>query len=289
MAVFDDLTKDEQEDFNECWDDLYIVAKDNFINDVHGKLADKFLIDLKLVTRETSAFDLVENTGSGKAGIKLFYYLPKYAKVRINTIDVYSLATYASPGLEIKIYDTDENGELLYDNHFEVTAGRNSLGIDTDFEANNLYVTYSVPSYRLYKTENKYYANGLYYGWDKLACSYPCYGSPYTASIIQVNGGGLNIHFVVACSIEKFICENINIFKIAFWNRIAVDILRERIVSDKFNRFTTFTSERAKELMDFYNAEYDKHLHNSVRNLRIKEDHICFNCKSAVSTATVLP
>lgn len=288
LALFDDLTKDEQEDYLECWDDLYSNAQANFVADVQGKLADKFHIDLKLVSRETSLFDKDENTHHGLAGLRLEYSLPKYARLQILTIEVFALEAYASPEFEIKIYDTDEHGELLYSKSVEISVGRNVIDIFNDFEVNTLFVTYSSTTYRLKKSENRYWADCSYFGWNKLECAFPvCLG--YNASVFQINGGGLNAKFNIYCSIEKFICENINLFKQAFLSRIGVDLIRERILSDRFNRFTTLTTERATELIGYYQSDYDKDLDNSVRNLRIQEDPICFECKSTVSSTNLLP
>jgi hypothetical protein len=289
LALFDDLTKDEQGDYVECWNDLYSNAQANFIADVQGKLADKFHIDLKLVSRETSEFTKDENTFDGHAGLTLQYYLPKYAKLQVLTIEIFSIESYASPEFIVRFYKNDSSGELLYTKSVEIIPGRNRIDIFQDFEVDKLFISYSSADYRLYKSENRYYMDGSYpWGFDKFSCTFPiCVGS--NASVTQTNGGGLNADFVVYCSIEKFICRNLNIFKKAFLSRIGIDLIRERVLTDRFNRFTTLTTERATELAGYYQKEYDNDLENSVRNLRIQEDPICFECKSIVSSTNLLP
>jgi len=289
LALFDDLTKDEQEDYIECWNDLYSNAQANFIADVQGKLADKFHIDLKLVSRETSEFIKDENTFDGLAGLTLQYHLPKYAKLQVLTIEVFGIESYASPKFVIRFFKNDHFGELLYTKSVELVPGRNTIDIFQDFEVDKLFIAYSSNDYRLYKSENKYFYDGSYpWGFDKFSCTFPiCVGS--NISVTQSNGGGLNANFVVYCSIEKFICKNINLFKKAFLSRIGIDLIRERVLTDRFNRFTTLTTERANELAGYYQNEYDKDLDNSIRNLRIQEDPICFECKSTVSSTSLLP
>lgn len=289
LSLFDDLTKDEQEDYLECWADLYTIAQQNFVSDVQGKLSGKFHFDQKLITRETSSFNGTENTSSGLAGLTLEFSLPKYARLQILTIEVFSLVAYGSPEFEINIYDTDASGELLYTKSTELTIGRNVIGIYQDFEVDKLFVTYSATDYQLQQTENRFYASCTYWDFSKLSCSFPCWGNTYNATVTQENGGGLNAKFVIYCSIEKFICENINLFKIAFQHRIGIDLMRERILSDRFTRFTTLTKDRAEELMKYYRDEYDIHLTNCTTDLKIQEDDICFTCKSTVSTSILLP
>jgi hypothetical protein len=287
LNLFDELTKDEQADWEEFWDDIYDRTKINLINDIQTRLADKFHLDLKLVSRETSKFNS-ENTNSGLAGITIDYDLPKYARLQVLSVGVDSLEDYASPEFNLRIYEDDSNGELLYNESHVIAEGKNTIEVYEDFEVDKIFVAYNASDYRLKSTENKYYANCS--SFDKISCTFPCgvYGD-YEASVFQVNGGGLNVKFVIYCSIEKFICENLNIFKTALWWRIGLELINERILSDRFNRFTTLTKERADDLKAFYNDEYLKHADNSVKNLRIKEDDICFECKSTVSTRSLLP
>jgi len=287
LNLLDELTKDEQSDPDEFWDYVYNLARVNLVNDIQTKLSDKFHFDLKLVTRETSKFNS-ENITSGLAGVTLEYTLPKYARVQILSIGVNSLSDYGSPEFIIYVYEDDANGELLDTITSEITEGRNTIDVYQDYEADKLFIAYDASDYRLKSTENKYYANCSYF--DKLSCTFPCYAyGGYTASVTQVNGGGLNVKFVIHCSIDKFICENINLFKTALWYRIGVELMMERIRTDKFNRFTTLTKERAEDLLKFCLDEYEKHAANSVKNLNVQEDDICFECKSTVSARPLLP
>lgn len=290
LALFDDLTKDEQADFQECFDDIYELAKINLTSDVQGKLGTKFHYDQKLVTRETSKFLTTENTGTTLAGIKIESILPKYARLHVISVGAFAVNESASPGLEINFYDTDEDGELLHTVDEQISTGRNTINVDTDFEVDKLFVAYDPNNFALRTTENKYFNTGEF-GADKLSCTFPCGDAffGYEVSVSQIGGGGLNVKFVVTCSVDKFICENINLFKTALWYRIGVDLMRERVMTDRFNRFTTLTSERITELMALYQNEYDQNLMNAIDTVNIDEDPICFDCKNIVESGTLLP
>ena len=291
LSLLDDLTKDEQDDYLEFWDDLYTRTKINFVNDVKEKLASKFHIDEKLVSRETSQFDTSINTGSNP-GLQIYFYMPKYARIYITSIQVYSNTVVSNA--VFTFYDTDQNGQSLGTVTANLTVGINTIYVDQEFEVlEKLFISYNSTTLTLRQTENKYYNNFNYTYFDKLACSYPCFlagsNSEYAASIFQVNGGGINAIFNIVCSTEKFICQNINLFKNAFFYKIGQELMKERIMSDRFNRWTTLTSERAQELMAVYTDDYSSKLTGSVNNLKSTEDEICFTCKSAVSTSTMLP
>jgi hypothetical protein len=47
--------------------------------------------------------------------------------------------------------------------------------------------------------------------------------------------------------------------------------------------------ERAQELFDFFGAQYEKELLNSVKSQSIREDDVCFTCKGLVETYFSLP
>lgn len=287
LRLLDDLTKDEQEDYLEFWEDIYQRSWDNFVSDMQTLLADKFHIDLKLVSRETSKFTADSNQATELAGILLEFDLPRYARIHIVSIGVKSVGVVASPGADFTIWDA-EDGNLLETVSEELEDGSNEVSINQSFEpsTDKLFIAFDPTQIELKKTENRYFASDDL-AEDKLSCSFPCgYGE---GSVRQINGGGLNVTFNIFCSIEKFLCQNINLFKMAFWYRIGVELMMERILTDRLNRFTALTPETAEEKKALYEAQYDKHLKNSVRNLSMREDPICFNCKSAVDSTTVLP
>lgn len=296
LSLLDDLTKDEQADYLECWNDIYARAKINFINDIQTQLSGKFHIDQKLVSRETSQFDTMANTASNP-GIQIYFYFSKYSRLYVSYIEVYSNTVV--PNAVFTFYDTDINGLSQGNVTANLSIGMNRIYVDQEFEVSDrLFIGYDSTKLSLRQTENRYFNNYSYYAFNKLECSYPCFfsgyrygneGGEYSCSIFQVNGGGLNVVFNIVCSIEKFICQNINIFKSSLWWRIGVELMMERIMSDRFNRWTTLTTERAKELMDMYQANYDQQLKMSCNNLKMTEDNVCFECKSAVSAKPMLP
>lgn len=287
LRLLDDLTKDEQEDYLEFWEDIYQRSWDNFVSDMQTLLADKFHIDLKLVSRETSKFTADSNQATELAGILLEFDLPRYARIHIVSIGVKSVGVVASPGADFFFYDA-QGGNLIETVSEELVDGLNEVPVNLSFEpsTDKLFIAFDPTQIVLKKTENRYFASDDL-AEDKLSCSFPCgYGE---GSVRQINGGGLNVTFNIFCSIEKFLCQNINLFKMAFWYRIGVELMMERRLTDRMNRFTVLTAEKAEELAGLYQGEYDKHLKNSVRNLSMREDPVCFNCKSAVDSTTVLP
>jgi hypothetical protein len=287
LNLLDDLTKDEQEDWEEFWDDLYSRAIVNFVSDVQGKLADKFLIDLNLLSKETSSYqaDLNASTES-VAGIKLTYVLPKYGVLHVTTIELY--AETAQTDKEIIFYEEDENGRELYSVTVDLVEGINSFNIDQDFAVDKLFIAFDPSAVSVRRTKNRYFDNCYYFEFSDTSCLFPCYNQTQ-GSVVQVNGGGINVIYNAKCSISKFVEDNINIFREAFWYRIGLELIRERIFSDRFNRWTTMTSEDAEKKEAIYAKECELKLNNATRSLRMQEDPTCFSCRSAVQAAYILP
>lgn len=281
IVMIDALRKSDN-DSDVTWEVIYKRAWDNLVSGVSTALQDKFYVDTKLVSRETSVFQTDFNS-RGNAGVKIGFNLSRYAKIHVISVGLWAQSSHTNA--VINFYDTDANGELLHTITEDLVEGRNTVNVDSDFEVDEIYVVIDTTTYPVKKTDNKFY-HGVNFITSYL-CDWEWYGGD--GSVEQINGGGLNLKYVVDCSIEKFVCENINLFKYAFQNRIALEIVHERRFTENLNQFTTMTAERHAELLEYFKAEYDQKLMNAVKSQNIKEDYICFNCKNTVSTKTSLP
>ena len=291
IAMLDALTKEDQDDYIEFWDMIVNRAWTNMVSDISISLQNKFFVDSKIVSRVTSSFKESVNGSSGLAGIKISFDLPRYARIHINTIEVFSEQAYDSPEANFKIFDTDEDGEELYDEDHGLSVGRNTISVNRDFEVDNLFIAFDPTSIQIRETENKYYSQSFYNSWGLTLCTFPCCSNSerYTGTIEQFNGGGLNVTYSVVCSIDKFACENINLFKTAFWYRIGVELMDEALLGPKLNKYATITAERAAERSGYFGAKYTSNLSESIKGHNIHEDPICFKCKTLTSSRNILP
>lgn len=286
LNLLDDLTKDEQEDFNEFWDDIYERSIANFLSEVQGKLADKFHVDLKLVSRETSEFKQTLNTETGYAGIKIEYKLPRYGVLHMGEIEVY--ADFAQQAVKFEFFEKDETGRKLHEVEVDLEQGVNHVFVGQDFRADKLFIAFDPALVSIRETKNKYFDNCNYLEYSDLSCIFPC-GTNSQASVKQVNGGGINVIFNAVCSIRKFVEDNLNIFKDAFWYRIGLELIRERMFSDRFNRWTTMMLEDAEKKEAAYIQECEIKLNAAIKSIRINEDPVCFTCKSTVYSNYQIP
>lgn len=289
IATLEGLTKEDQEDYQELHSMILRRAWTNLVSDVSIALQNKFFVDSKIIARETSKFKDDANANSGLAGIKIEFDLPKYARIHILSVGIFSQEEVLSPDANIYFYEEDADGELLYTSSPDISQGRNTVYIDQDFEVDKLFIAYdpAIASFR--QTENKYY-NSLYIHWDKLSCTFPCWGqNGYQGTITQYNGGGLNVKFSVVCSIEKFICENLNLFKTALWYRYGVELTDEALLGNRLNKYTTMTEERATERSEYFGGKYTSNIGEAIKGHNIIEDPLCFKCKQTVMSKSIIP
>jgi hypothetical protein len=287
--LLDGIARSVSEDHTDIWATIYKRATRNLVSDITKQIQNKFFVDLKLVSRETSSYLTTNNTGSSLAGVTLEYLLPKYAKVHIQSIAVYSASLYVSGGI-FKIYDTDSSGELLDTITTAIVAGRNVINVDTDYEADKLFIAYSPATYSFRKTENKFFDNANYLNFDAIVCDECLYGDlNFQGSVVQVNGGGVNVKYQILCSIEKFVCENLKLYEDCLLYKIGYEITVERRLGERLTQYTVMTKERWDELEGFYKAQYEQNVMNAIQSQNIPEDNLCFACKNSVRTATLLP
>lgn len=280
ILLLDSLAKREQADYKVAYASIYKRAWDNLVSDVEKALQAKFYVDKKILSRETSEFLTSTHTG-GEVRIRID--LPKYARLHIISIGIKSLSAHSSP--EAEFFFTDENEETLYSKEAELVAGYNTINIDQDFEVNDLTISYA--DIESYQSKNKYYPGYRYY--SEVFCEFDCADNLYPGKVDQLYGGGLNIKYNVICSVEKYVCDNINIFKQALYYRLGLELVVERRFGNRINEFTTMSAEDAQKLQDFFNTQFQQELLNATKAVNMKEDPICFNCKSSVSSANLLP
>lgn len=287
--MLDGVARSVSEDADDIWATIYKRAKRNLVSDVSKQILNKFHANLKLVTRETSAFKADNNSSTGLSGLTIEFKLPKYAKLHILSINVFSAAAYSSAGI-FKIYETDESGELLDTITTAIAIGRNVINVDTDYEVDKIFISYDPAVYTFRETENKYFESHNYLAFDNVVCNECFYGdTDFTASVVHVNGGGINVKFLIYCSLEKYVCENLKLFEDALLYKIGHEITVERRLGERLNKWAVMTQERWAELEAFYKAQYETNLMNVIDGCNIPEDDICFACRNTVRTETILP
>jgi len=100
---------------------------------------------------------------------------------------------------------------------------------------------------------------------------------------------GLMVNYTLECSVDNFVCSRLDFFKDPFLYKLGIEYCKERLHSNRINRFTLITRDRARELKDSFQEEYDSMLDNYLDDIRINEHHDCFECAKAITVKPIVP
>ena len=89
------------------------------------------------------------------------------------------------------------------------------------------------------------------------------------------------------CDYDVLICENLEVLTQAWKYKLGISVLMFRINSNRLNRYTTIDIPQAKELLAYYQAEFEKMLSSSVLCMDISSCELC--CGGNPQVVTWLP
>ncbi len=91
---------------------------------------------------------------------------------------------------------------------------------------------------------------------------------------------GIVANYNLRCDISEFICTSKDLFKMALLYKLGANILLERRITTRMNKFTMVLSEeKMMALMEEYEDKYDKLMAATMDNMNANEDAVCFSCR----------
>lgn len=93
---------------------------------------------------------------------------------------------------------------------------------------------------------------------------------------------------VVSC----LVCADKDLFAVALWYFLGVELMIERTSSDRLNRYTTIDLEKAEKLKADFFTEYQAALSDAVQSLNVKDSDCiqgCVACNDNVRWIEQLP
>lgn len=241
-----------------------------FVEEVINRLDSIFIINKVISSGDTGKFLTESQTDTtGTAGFKIISLKSQYSAIQIQEI---SIIPDADGDVTLTVYVDDVVVETLT---ITGTSGvLSTLLVEKTYYGGEVRIEYDRSAVSPVKTLN----------------SLPDYSRNVDRpSVWQINEGGLKAVFSVICSVERFICERKAIFKQAFWNFLAEQLMEERILTENINKYTTLSIEKAAEFSELYNAKWEKSISAVIKRTSIRDDAWCFECASKVSQKIVLP
>lgn len=178
--------------------------------------------------------------------------------------------------LSIVVFDLDLGIEIFTASIATSVKGWNVFAVNTAFDARRVFVYYSQ---KLHTTINQPFQNvknAVNSGgcWGVYSSHCDCgfrvkagvqVGATDPSQVVETNDAfGFQVQISAKCSFEKIICRNIDCFINAFWYLCAVELMNERLYSDRLNEFTVFDRNKAQELHDLFQIQYQGGLVNDI-------------------------
>lgn len=206
-------------------------------------------------------------------------------------------------GVVVNIIDLDTS-EIIYTKTLDTIAGWNQIEIEKYFDANRVFICYDATN-----VDSAYQDITPYIATFCGACVTPIYGVRYYGKDINCGAyiwGGMSdtldpATFVLArgqnsfgltgkvslrCVFDWLVCGNKEHFTEAWKYALGVNLMQERIHSDRINRYTTIDAKAAEELLNFYQAQLDEALEIACDGINIQLTDCCIDCQPQVQHVT---
>ena len=203
------------------------------------------------------------------------------------TLNLTSIDVYLTAAADFTIYIFDfVTGQELETIGVSGIAGKNTFRIEKFYPLhryNEIFICYDEQEIITYKADD--------YGLDGLSLRRGNISKAVSIVSDNFNGAetGLVLNYNIECSVDNFVCMRLSIFKDAFLYKLGVEFCKERISSDRINRYTLMDRDQAIELKDSFEKQYKELLDNALRDLRVESDGVCFECNKAVNYKIILP
>lgn len=307
LELISGLADDDQQDFNGVWDDVQTRAIRKFSRDVRAEMAKKY--KLKSLTLNQDITKLIDTSSTTTASAQYRGIVLEtrgegddFACSNLQRYDIQYVRFYATSqnDITVNIYDLD-SGDLLSTTTLasaSVTANAwNTVKILDSFEATRIFIAVDCTNFDTVEhniTDNRSAAwwNACYLDINGATAST---GTPTTITE-GVDAHGISPVFSLGCSFDKFICDNLKMFETAFMYCLAIELMDERIFSERLSRFTQFGANKAKENRQLFSIQYrggmiddikeDGELAQVVAGINLNPQDICLECNDFVNYST---
>jgi len=102
------------------------------------------------------------------------------------------------------------------------------------------------------------------------------------------DSNGLKAEVSLRCAYESIVCANIDIYGDAYLYALGMELMRERLYSDRVNKYTSVDRNKAKELLELFTQDYTDFLTTANNTVQLQDD-ACIECLEASGFKWVLP
>jgi hypothetical protein len=312
IKSLDKIANDEQVTFFEVWESVQRRALQRFTTDVQNRFSTRY--NLRRITENTSWQKQVETlnfqtpASAEYRGFDIQMGVPQLQITNfqgwvspMQVINVQTLYIYLKADATIPLrFFAIVNGfaSLVYSKDVVGITGWNEVQINRDFyDVMHLFVSYDATDIDsvylpLDWTYDYFYSSVFITVWDASSRVMACKASNKNdaGNLTYLNNTYGIVGIVsVRCKYEGIICKNKSVISTALWYLMGVELLNERLYSDRINRYTTIDIEKAKQLKAEFEERYYVELQMALDGINIQVSDPCIDCNGQVILADSLP
>lgn len=270
--TMDAIAKDTERTYVGVWESLQRLAAQQLEIDVLERLGrdfrTKILQSVNAQRRFTQPFVPIAAVPDTFQGVRIQFKQSPYAVLTINAIKVYSGETVTVEDVVFNVYDLSD-GSILYTKTVDILPGANVISVEWVIEPrlNYEYVFIGYESkFATVRTSNS--SGGCCDVWE-CCCDYVNIGGAFVEIADPVilenlekgsNTFGMGLDYNVSCSIMRFICQNRDQFKNAFYRLLGVKFMEMRLQSERVNATTEMNTDRNYTWLNENKKEYKRAL-----------------------------
>lgn len=282
LEMIDSLADEQQVDFNGVWDDVRERAIRRLKTDINAEFKKRYL--LKNITESINMERIIDTTsvtalGAQYRGVALTLDRQdeNFAYSNLQTIRIQDISLYfnIAAATTIKVFDLETGTELFTKSvAAPASVGWQVITILQEFTAREIFIAYDATLLSSVEQDLTKLKNAV--NRSQGGCNFwriGCDGSNHNVELrgatsaistsvaesaltIGDNSFGLSVKWSVVCSFDALVCNNKEAFTRALWYLLGIELMLERMFTNRLNEFTAFDNNKAKELWNMFEVTY---------------------------------
>ena len=302
IAQLSDINNSDQATFLDLWAAVQRRSARIFETTFTNAMSKKYR--LKKITEAFKLSETVDTTTSYPPanlqlrGIYMDCFVDKSAfhHIPVSTVRLYLDPAHSFPGsMTLYIYEVHDDTLAELDHFtFATTAGWNTILVNRKYyDSRTIYICYdaslvtsaSIPldSYDL----NPYLYGDLSQFFSHIFINGATYTDGHFAQSTDETYG-LTATLGLQCSFDVLVCNYKQNLAVAWWYLLGSELMKERIYTDRVNRYTTVDLDRARELTQRLYNDYMNEMLTFVDSVDLLRDW-CIDCDAIVKQVEFLP
>jgi len=303
LRQIDEIANEDQVNFTGVWADIQKRALNRFKTDVISGLKKRYL--LKTLTSNVSiGKNVLQTTETASASeyrglrIELNDENDDYVYSNLHRIYIQNVQINLKSAVnaDIKFYDLD-TGTLLLTKTYTGVQGWQSINVNQYFDVRRLFVGYDASLADSIDTD----INKIRSYSETICCGLEIDGASSTQAdpttlTLGNNTFGLIINCAAVCGYEALVCNNKDLFTQSLLYLLGIELMNERIYSDRLSRYTTIDLRQAELLRQEFMSRYkggqvdngtvilsfDGELPTALDGIQLNQNDCCIECNDTI-------